>query len=46
MDFLAKLINPSSVAVILAGAFLICFLGYLLGRIEIKGVSLGTAGVF
>lgn len=46
MEFLAKLINPGSVAVILAGAFLICFLGYLLGRIEIKGVSLGTAGVF
>ena len=25
--------------------FLICLLGYLLGRIEIKGISLGTSGV-
>ncbi len=46
MEFIQNLINPGSAAVILAGAFLICFLGYLLGRIEIKGVSLGTAGVF
>lgn len=28
------------------GAFLIACLGYLLGAIKIKGVSLGTAGVF
>lgn len=46
MEFVEKLITPSSVAVILLGAFLICFLGYLLGRIQIKGISLGTAGVF
>lgn len=46
MDFIAKLINPGSAAVVLCGAFLICFFGYLLGRISIKGVSLGTAGVF
>lgn len=30
----------------LLGAFLIACLGYLLGAIKIKGVSLGTAGVF
>ena len=41
-----SLINPGSVAVILASTFFICFLGYLLGRIEVKGISLGTAGVF
>ena len=46
MDFIGKLINPGSAAVVLCGAFLICFLGYLLGRISIKGISLGTAGVF
>ena len=28
------------------GVFLILLLGYLLGRIKIKGVSLGSAGVF
>lgn len=46
MDFIGKLINPGSAAVVLMGAFLIIFLGYALGRISIKGVSLGTAGVF
>ena len=30
----------------LLGMFLVCALGYLLGSIKIKGVSLGTAGVF
>lgn len=30
----------------LLGAFLIACLGYLLGAIKIKGISLGTAGVF
>lgn len=33
-------------AALLIGLFLICALGYLLGRVTIKGVSLGTAGVF
>ena len=46
MEFISKLINPGAAAVVLCGAFMICFLGYLLGRISIKGVSLGTAGVF
>lgn len=31
---------------LLVGLFVITALGYLLGRINIKGVSLGTAGVF
>lgn len=46
MEFIANLINPGSAAVVLMGAFFITFLGYCLGRISIKGVSLGTAGVF
>ncbi len=46
MEFIAKLINPGSAAVVLLGAFFITFLGYALGRITVKGVSLGTAGVF
>ena len=46
MEFISKLINPGSAAVVLIGAFFITFLGYCLGRISIKGVSLGTAGVF
>lgn len=46
MEFISNLINPGSVAVVLMGAFFITFLGYCLGRISVKGVSLGTAGVF
>ena len=35
-----------SVPAFLVGIFIVTALGYLLGRITIKGVSLGTAGVF
>ena len=35
-----------SLSMLLVGIFVITALGYLLGRITIKGVSLGTAGVF
>ena len=35
-----------SISTLLASLFLIAALGYMLGRITIKGVSLGTAGVF
>jgi len=34
------------ISALLFGIFVVTALGYLLGRIEIKGVSLGTAGVF
>jgi len=36
----------SATTALLSGIFLVAALGYLLGRITIKGVSLGTAGVF
>ena len=39
-------LNFSSTFAMFTIAFLIVSLGYLLGGIEIKGVSLGTAGVF
>ncbi len=35
-----------NIAALLAGLFIVTALGYLLGRITVKGVSLGTAGVF
>lgn len=35
-----------SITIVMVGMFIIAFLGYLLGRINIKGVFLGTAGVF
>ena len=34
------------ISALLFGIFVVTALGYMLGRIEIKGVSLGTAGVF
>ena len=41
-----KAIKFSNTFVLFAIAFLVLALGYLLGSITIKGVSLGTAGVF
>ncbi len=41
-----EVFNVSQVIALLTGLFLVALLGYLLGRITIKGVSLGTAGVF
>jgi len=35
-----------SISALLFGVFVITALGYLLGKINVKGVSLGTAGVF
>lgn len=43
---ISDIINPGAAAVVLMGAFFITFLGYCLGRISVKGVCLGTAGVF
>lgn len=36
----------STTSALLVGLFLITVLGYLLGSVSIKGISLGTAGVF
>ena len=41
-----KAFKFGSTAVLFVLIFVICALGYLLGAITIKGVSLGTAGVF
>ncbi len=43
---LLKAINFSSTFVLFTLMFIIVALGYLLGGIDVKGVSLGTAGVF
>ncbi len=45
-NFINSLFGMGGTTVVLAGAFLICFLGYALGRIKIKGISLGDSGVF
>ncbi|MBR6506469.1 MAG: permease [Clostridia bacterium] len=39
-------LKVSSTTALLAGIFLVSVLGYLLGSITIKGINLGTAGVF
>lgn len=41
-----KIFKFGSTAVLFILIFIICALGYLLGSITIKGVNLGTAGVF
>ncbi len=41
-----EVFNVGQVLALLTGMFSVALLGYLLGRITIKGVSLGTAGVF
>ncbi len=39
-------LNVFGIPALLVGIFIVTAFGYLLGRITIKGVSLGTAGVF
>ena len=46
MDFINSLFGMGTTSVVLLGAFFIAFIGYALGSIQFKGVSLGTAGVF
>ena len=47
MSFLHNIFTMSSdITIVMVGMFVIAMVGYLLGRIEIKGVFLGTAGVF
>ena len=42
----SNVLQIGGVEAVIFGAFLIATLGYLVGSIKIKGVSLGTAGVF
>ena len=46
MDFISKLIGLGQTPVVLLSVFLICFIGYAIGSIKVKGLNLGTAGVF
>ncbi len=46
MSLFGGVIPITGVTFLLFCVFAICFVGYALGRITIKGVSLGTAGVF
>ena len=46
MEFFSNLISLGATPTVLLMAFLVCFIGYALGAIKVKGLSLGTAGVF
>ena len=46
MEFLNKLIGLGQTPVVLFSVFIICFIGYLIGSVKVKGLCLGTAGVF
>lgn len=46
MDFISNLIGLGQTPVVLVSVFLICFIGYAIGAIKVKGLQLGTAGVF
>ena len=46
MEFINTLFSLKANAIVLCGTFLIAFLGYALGYVQVKGLSLGTAGVF
>ena len=46
MTFLGGLISIGNASSLLLVVFSVLFLGYALGRIKIKGISLGDAGVF
>lgn len=46
MSFWGGLVSVGNVSLLLLVVFGVLFLGYALGRIKIKGISLGDAGVF
>ena len=46
MDLFDGILTVKSVGFLMLSVLLISALGYILGRITIKGISLGTAGVF
>lgn len=46
MEFISKLIGLGQTPIVLLSVFLICFIGYAIGSIKVKGLELGTAGVF
>ena len=46
MEFLDKLIGLGQTPVVFLSVFVICFIGYAIGSIKVKGLCLGTAGVF
>ena len=46
MDFISKIISLGQTPTVFISVFLICFIGYAIGAVKVKGLNLGTAGVF
>ena len=46
MEFLSKIISLGQTPTVFLSVFLICFIGYAIGAVKVKGLNLGTAGVF
>ena len=45
-ELLSNLVSLGATPTVLLMAFFVCFVGYALGSIQVKGLNLGTAGVF
>ena len=46
MDFISNFINLGQTPTVFLCVFIICAIGYAIGSVKVKGLSLGTAGVF
>ena len=46
MEFITNLISLIELTTVFIGAFFVCFVGYAVGAVKVKGLNLGTAGVF
>lgn len=46
MDFLSDLIALGQTPTVFITIFFVCVIGYAIGAVQVKGLSLGTAGVF
>ena len=44
--FLEKILSIGQTPAVFISVFVICFIGYAIGAVKVKGLNLGTAGVF
>lgn len=45
-ELISNIVSLGQTPTVLLMAFLVCFIGYAIGAVKVKGLSLGTAGVF
>lgn len=46
MEWFSNLLSLGQTPTVLLSVFIICFIGYAIGSVKVKGLYLGTAGVF